>query len=103
MGYRIWSEEEKNAFNKLNNKNIIKSSIEIALATAATIVACKYAGSLNIQELSQKIIVILGGIGLIGVDMHSVMNFCIKLMEGDSIKNGYTNLYDEEDIKGRRI
>lgn len=102
MYYRIWSKNEQDEFKKRNNKDIVKSSIEMAIATAASIVAVKFANELPLQELAPRIAAIVGALGLIGLDMHAVISLGIHIMESDSIDAGYSNLYDKSDIFGRR-
>ena len=99
MHYEIMSEKEKQEILKVNNKDIIKSSVEFAIAVAVTYVSGRFMESLPPQTIVQKIVEIIGFIGVTGLDFHAGMTFIDKLLERDKIHNGYTVLYDKEDTK----
>ena len=104
MRYKIWNEEEKKLFMKKNNKEIIKSSIKFAIAVAISF-GCMYA--LNkiplekLNEVIRKAIVLVGGIVGASAIMTTFMDVNNLVREADKIEDGYTDMYDEEDIKGR--
>ena len=103
MGYRIWSEKEKAEFLSLNKSDIIKSSIEFAIAVSVSFASLKVLNSMPTEEMIYRITGVVGSLGVIGLDFHSIMKLCFSILERDRIENNYTVLYDKEDLKSRRM
>ena len=104
MRYKIWNEEEKELFMKKNNKEIIKSSIKFAIAVAVSF-GCMYAlDKIPLEKLNEVIrTATVLGCGIVGPSamMTTFMDVNNLIREADKIEAGYTDMYDEENIKGR--
>lgn len=103
MKYRIWTEEEKEMYLAQNNKDIIKYSVETAIAVAVSLVSLKIVNTLPTLDMAQRIAVALGELGIIGLDIHAGMNLFTHLYDRDNIKEYYyTYLYGPGNKHGRR-
>ena len=100
--YRICSEQEKEELLEQNKKDITKSAIEFASLVAVSFVAAELASDLNPTEITEQVATVVGGLGLIGLDINAFYKFAFRMMDRERLENNqYTTLYNENTLNGR--
>lgn len=103
MEYRIWAEEEREQLLARNKQDLIKSSVEVAIAAAISLVSLKVVNMLPAEEMVQRIAIALGQFGIAHYDIHAGVKLGLQLYDRTSIRDYYyTCLYGEGNERGRR-